>query len=422
MLDKLADTTVKNAKPKTKPYKLADGGGMYLLITPKGQKWWRLDYRLNGKRKTLSLGVYPNVKLKKARKRREAARESIDDGLDPSDIRKGEKAAREGTDTFKAVAEEWFAKWRIGKAPHYTEKVQGRLKNDVYPWLGDTVINDIQPKDLLRVLRRVESRGAVESGHRIRQHCSAVFRYAVASGYADRDPIQDLRGALLPTKPKHYASIIEPKKIGELLRAIDAYEGQLITRCALALTALTFVRPGELRKAEWSEIDFETTQWRIPAEKMKMDRPHIVPLSEQALEILKEIKPLTGSGRFLFPSIRSLKRPMSENTVTAALRGMGYSGDEMTAHGFRSMASTRLNEMGWNTDAIERQLAHVEGNTVKAAYNYAEHLEERRRMMQAWADYLDGLRSEAEVVPIHGRFDPDFKNTSMKRANSQVNF
>ncbi len=273
----------------------------------------------------------------------------------------------------------------------------------MYPWLGDSTINDIQPKDVLRVLRRVEDRGAAEAGHRIRQHCSAVFRYAVASGYADRDPTQDLRGALLPTKPKHYASITDAKKIGELLRAIDAYKGQLVTRCALTLTALTFVRPGELRKAEWAEFDLENAEWRIPAEKMKMDRPHIVPFSEQALDVLKEIQPLTSDGRFVFPGIRSQQRPMSENTVTAALRGMGYTGDEITAHGFRSMASTRLNEMGWNRDAIERQLAHIEGNAVRAAYNYAEHLEERRRMMQAWADYLDGLRNDADVTPIRGK-------------------
>jgi len=400
MSGKLTDTGIKNAKAQAKPFKLADGGGMYLLVTAKGQKWWRLDYRLHGKRKTLSLGVYPDVKLKKARKRREAARESIDDGLDPSHIRKEEKAAAEGSDTFKAIAVEWLAKWTPGKAPKHAEKVKRWLEKDVYPWLGDVPINDIEPKDVLRVLRRVEDRGAVESAHSIRQHCGQVFRYAVASGRANRDATQDLRGALLPTKSKHHPSITEPKKIGGLLRAIDTYKGQLVTRCALTLTALTFVRPGELRKAEWAEFDLEKAEWRIPAEKMKMDRPHIIPLSKQALEVLKEIQPLTGDGRFVFPGIRSQQRPMSENTVTAALRGMGYTGDEMTAHDFRSMASTRLNEMGWNTDAIERQLAHVEGNAVKAAYNYAEHLDERVRMMQAWADYLDGLRNDAQVVPI----------------------
>ena len=373
---------------------------MYLLVTPKGQTWWRLDYRINGKRKTLSLGVYPDVTLKTARQRRKAAREQIADGLDPSNVRRGEKAALRGADTFKAVAEEWHKKlsnkWTTGHA----ESVNTRLSKYVYPWLGNEPVHTISAPDLLRVLRRVEDKGALETAHKLRQYCGQIFRYAIATGRADRDPSQDLRGALAPVITRHHASITDPTKIGALMRAIDGYKGQIVTRCALKFAPLVFVRPGELRKAEWSEVDLDNAEWRIPAEKMKMDRPHIVPLSRQAAELLSEIKPLTGSGRYVFPSVRSRQRPMSENTLNNALGNMGYSGDEMTAHGFRSMASTRLNEMGWNRDAIERQLAHVEGNAVRAAYNYAEHLDERRHMLQAWADYLDGLRGGADVVPI----------------------
>ncbi len=400
MQGKLADVSVKNAKSKEKPYKLADGGGMYLLVTTKGQKWWRLDYRLNGKRKTLSLGVYPDVKLKKARKRRDEARDQIADGLDPSKARKEKKAAHEDADTFKTVAEEWRKKYSPKWTPTYAEDIYARLSKYVYPWLGNNTVDAITPSDLLRVLRRVEDKGALETAHKLRRHCGQIFRYAIVTGRADRDPSQDLKGALTPVKTRHFASITDPKKIGELLRAIDRYKGNIVTRCALKFAPLVFVRPGELRKAEWEEIDLDSAEWRIPADKMKMDRPHVVPLSIQALEILKELQPLTGAWRYVFPSVRTRHRPMSENTLNNALGNMGYSGNDMVAHGFRSMASTRLNEMGWNRDAIERQLAHVEGNAVRAAYNYAEHLEERQRMLQAWADYLDGLRSGAEVVAL----------------------
>ena len=399
-MSKLADVSVKNAKPKEKPYKLADGGGMYLLVTPKGQKWWRLDYRLHGKRKTLSLGVYPDVKLKKARKRREGAREQIGEGLDPSDIRKEEKVTREGADTFKVVAEEWRKKYSPKWTPTYSEDIDARLSKYVYPWLGNNAVDTITASELLRVLRRVEEKGALETAHKLRRHCGQIFRYAIVTGRADRDPSQDLKGALSPVNVRHFASITEPKKIGELLRAIYRYKGQMVTRSALRFAPLVFVRPGELRRAEWTEIDLEAERWRIPAEKMKMDRPHVVSLSTQALEVLKELQPLTGDGRYVFPGVRTRHKPMSENTLNNAIGNMGYSGDEMVAHGFRSMASTRLNEMGWNRDAIERQLAHVEGNAVRAAYNYAEHLEERQRMMQAWADYLDGLRNNANVTSI----------------------
>ena len=397
---KLTDTAVKQAKPKQKQYKLSDGEGMYLLVTPKGQKWWRFDYRLNGKRYTLSLGVYDDVSLKTARERRREARELVAKGINPSVARKEEKNERQRARTFQQVAEEWQSKMTLTWTPKHAERVHSRLKAYVYPWLGSEPIDDITAPALLEVLRRVEGKGTYETARKLRGYCGQIFRYAIGSGFATRDVSQDLRGALAPKTTKHLASITEPKAIGDLLRAIDDYNGYIATRCALCFSALTFARPGEIRHAEWSEIDWRAKEWRIPAEKMKKRRPHVVPLSQQAIDVLKELEPLTGRGRFLFPGIRKRTRPMSDATITNALRNMGYSGDEMTAHGFRSMASTRLNEMGWDSDAIERQLAHVEGNAVRAAYNYAEHLEQRRRMMQAWADYLDGLRNNADVTPI----------------------
>lgn len=376
---------------------------MYLLVTPKGQKWWRFDYRLDGKRYTLSLGVYDDVSLKTARERRSEARELVAKGINPSKIRKEVKSALAKARTFEEVAEEWRKKKALAWTPEHTERVHSRLKAYVYPWLGSEAIDNITAPDLLGVLRRVENKGSFETARKLRGYCGQVFRYAIACGFATRDVSQDLRGALAPKTTNHLASVTEPKAIGALLRAIDEYKGYIVTRCALRFSALTFGRPGEIRQAEWSEIDTDASEWRLPAEKMKKRRPHIVPLSEQALLVLQELRPLSGSGRFLFPGVRKRTRPMSDATITNALRNMGYSGDEMTAHGFRSMASTRLNEMGWNRDAIERQLAHVEGNAVRAAYNYAEHLDERRRMMQAWADYLDGLRTNADVTTIRGK-------------------
>ena len=394
----LTNKAIENAKPKDKAYKLSDGDGMYLYVTPKGQKYWRLDYRFEGKRKTLALGVFPEVSLKKARERRGAARTQLTDGIDPSLHRKAEKLAKAGKESFEAIGCEWFEKFSANWAPSHSSKIKSRLEQDVYPYIGTRPINDLAAPEILQLLRRVESRGALETAHRVRQHIGQVMRYGVATGRAQRDPTQDLRGALPPSKTHHHGSIVDPKRIGALLRAIDGYEGQHSTRCALRLTPLAFVRPGELRQAEWSEFDLEAAEWRIPAHKMKMKQPHIVPLSSQAIEVLQEIQPLTDHGKYVFPGIRSRKRPMSQNTVNAALRRLGYEPGEMTAHGFRSMASTLLNEQGWHRDAIERQLAHAERNDVRAAYNYAEHLPERKRMMQAWADYLDALRTDAKVV------------------------
>ena len=386
----LTNLKVDKAKPKEKQYKLADERGMYLLIHPKGGKWWRLDYRFQGKRKTLSLGTVPDVSLKEARKKRDEARSILDDGADPSYYRASAKAF--GEDSFEAVAREWFEKFRGQWAQSHAVKILGRLEKDLLPWVGSRPIDAIEPPELLRAFRRVENRGALETAHRIQQIASRVFRYGVATGRCSRDPTADLKGALPPNRSNHFATITDPKEIGGLLRAIDGYQGSPITRSALTLAPLVFVRPGELRHAEWMEIHPDRAEWRIPAAKMKMKRDHIVPLSDQAIQILEEIKPLTGNGRYVFPSVLTTGRPMSDNTINSALRRLGYSKDEMTGHGFRSMASTVLNENSWTPDAIERQLAHVEGNSIRAAYNYAEHLEERRRMMQWWADYLDGLR------------------------------
>ncbi|MEW8286491.1 MAG: integrase arm-type DNA-binding domain-containing protein [Candidatus Thiodiazotropha endolucinida] len=396
----LTDTAVRRAKPHDKARKLFDGGGLFLLINPNGSKYWRFKYRFHGVEKLLALGVYPDVTLKSARDKRDAARQQIADGVDPSEARKAEKAARASNNSFEAIAREWWGKRAPNWSESHSSRIMLRLENDVFPWVGSKPIGDISPPELLTVLRRIEKRGAIETAHRIHQSCSQIFRYAISTQRAERDPAADLKGAIPPTRQKHHASITEPKQIGELLRSIDGYQGQFVTRCALQLAPLVFVRPGELRHAEWSEIDLDKAEWRIPAEKMKMSTVHIVPLSTQAIAILNEIKPLTGHGKYVFPGVRSNKRAMSENTITGALRRLGYASGEMTGHGFRSMASTVLNEQGWHKDAIERQLAHMERNSIRAAYNYAEYLPERVKMMQAWADYLDGLKGGADVIPI----------------------
>ncbi len=404
----LTDTAIRSAKPKDKTFKLFDGGGLYLEVNPAGGKWWRWKYRFGGKEKRLSFGVYPDVSLKVAREKRDAARQQFAAGTDPAEARKAEKLAQAGAESFEAVAREWHAKFSPGWVASHGDRILRRLEKDLFPWLGKRPIAEVKAPELLAVLRRIESRGAQETAHRAMQNCGQVFRYAVATGRAERDPTGDLRGALPPPKEKHHASIIEPKRIGALLRAIDAYEGFFATKCALRLAPLVFVRPGELRKAQWPEIDFDKAEWRIPAARMKMREQHIVPLSCQAVEILRELEPLTNRGipaksdapRYVFPGAQSHVRPMSENAILAALRRMGYTKEEMTGHGFRSMASTLLHEQGWNHQAIERQLAHAERNAVSAAYNFAEHLPERRKMMQAWADYLDGLKAGAEVIPL----------------------
>jgi len=398
----LTDVAVRNAKPGPKTIRLRDDRGLYLEISPRGGKWWRLRYMLKGKANMLSLGVYPDVSLKDARERRDGARKLIANGIDPSQARKDEKAEMAADAvTFEKVAREWFQKFKENWSSGHAARTMRRFEMDVFPWIGTRPVRDILAPELLATIRRIESRGAIETAHRTLQNCGQVFRYAVASGYADRDISADLRGAIPPTKEKHHASVTDPKDVAALLRTIEAYAGSFVTMCALRLAPMTFVRPGELRHAEWSEIDLDKAEWRIPAEKMKMREQHIVPLSRQAVAILRELHPLTGAGKYVFPSVRTSARPMSENTVNAALRRLGYAKDEMTGHGFRSMASTLLNEMGWNSDLIERQLAHAERNAVRAAYNRAEYLPERRKMMQAWADYLDKLKSGAKVTPLH---------------------
>jgi len=391
----LTNLKVQKAKPQARQYKLADERGMYLLIHPKGGKYWRLDYRFEGRRKTLAIGTHPETSLKEARKKRDRARSDIEGGIDPSGHQNGNPAL--GDDSFETVAREWHEKYRSQWTEGHASTTLRRLEANLLPWLGKRPLGAIEPPELLRSLRRVENRGAVETAHRIQQIASRIFRYGVATGRCSRDPTLDLKGALPPKRSEHFPTITDPKKIGALLRAVDDYQGSFITRIALQIAPLVFVRPGELRHAEWVEIQLDSAEWRIPAAKMKMKRDHIVPLSDQAIQILEEIKPLTSNGRYIFPSTRSETRPMSENTVNGALRRLGYEVNEFTGHGFRSMASTLLNESGWTPDAIERQLAHVEGNSVRAAYNYAEHLDERRRMMQWWADYLDELRMTPQV-------------------------
>lgn len=395
----LTNVAIRNSKPDTKPYKMSDEKGLYLQVTSTG-KYWRMNYRFAGKQKTLAFGVYPDVSLAEAREKRDEARKLLANDTDPSLVKAVKKQAKyeASENTFEAVAQEWYAKKLPTWAPATAIKVKRYLEKDLYPWLGRRPIGEVGAPDLLMTIRRVESRGALELAHRIREYAGQVFRYAVATGRAERDPSGDLRGALPPVKTKHHASITEPKQIGELLRAINGYSGSFITKCALQLAPLTFVRPGELRHAEWTEIDLDAAEWRIPGAKMKMKDRHIVPLSRQAVEVLESIHPLTGSGRYVFPGLRTYDRPMSENTINAALRRLGFEKDEMTGHGFRSMASTLLHEQGWPHEAIERQLAHAERNSVSAAYNYAEHLAKRREMMQHWADYLDELKAGAKVI------------------------
>lgn len=388
----LTTTAVKNARPRKKPYKLAAGGGLALLVTPAGGKWWRWRYRYGGREKMLSMGVYPDVSLKEAGLRRDKARQLLADGSDPSVLRRAEGEAR--ADTFEAIAREWLALQQRKLATVTLYKAKWMLEAFVFPRLGSRPIRDITPPELLATLRLMEASGKHETTHRTKQRVGQVFRYAIATGRAERDITADLKGALAPVTSTNRAAITDPARVGGLLRAIDGFQGQPATAYALKLAPLLFVRPGELRAAEWSEFDLDAAEWRIPAARTKMRTAHVVPLSRQAVAILRAAHMLTGSGRYVFPSLRSRDRPMSENTLNAALRRLGYAKDEMTAHGFRALASTLLNEQGWAPDVIERQLAHAERNKVRAAYNRAERLPERRKMMQAWANYLAGLRAE----------------------------
>jgi len=395
----LTETQIKAVKPKEKPYKLFDGGGMYLLVNPDGSRWWRLKYRFAGKERGISLGIYPTTGLKRARAKRVEAKKLLADGIDPSARRQTAKVSH--AVTLELIAHEWLALHQAKLAAITLDKARWML-GLILPKLGSKPIGTITPPELLAELRKIEANGTHETATRTKQRVSQVYRYAVATGRAERDITTDLRGALAPVVTENRAALTDPVKVGALLRAIDGYVGQPATHAALKLGLLLFVRPGELRAAAWAEFDLEADKpiWRIPAERMKMREPHIVPLSAQAAAILKALQPLTGNGRYLFPSLRTRERPMSENTLNAALRRLGYTGEEMTAHGFRAMASTLLNEQGFAPDVIELQLAHAERNKVRAAYNRAQRLEERRTLMQQWADYLDGLKAGGNVVPI----------------------
>lgn len=398
----LTDTFTKNTKHSGKSGgdKHTDGGGMYLRVNA-GGKYWRMDYRFADKRKTLALGVYPEVSLAKARQRREMARELLADGIDPGAAKREEKQAKAdaAAHTFALVAREWLSKTAAERADATQNKITSWLEKDVIPFIGTMPISAIGPRDVLAALRKMEARGALDSVHRVKQVTGQVFRYAVAIGAAERDVTQDLKGSLAKAAPNHFAAITEPKLLGDLMRSIFAYSGYPNVVTALRLTPLVFVRPGELRTMEWAEVDLETATWRIPGTKMKMKTDHIVPLSTQALALLQGMYPATGHGKFVFPSIRTGERPMSENTINAALRGMGYAKDVHSAHGFRATARTIMDEvLGERVDLIEHQLAHAVKDPNGRAYNRTAHLPARRAMMQTWADYLDKLRAGADVV------------------------
>ena len=400
----LTDTFVRQVKHTGKPAgdKHTDGDGMYLLVKA-GGKYWRMDFTHLAKRKTLALGVYPEVSLAKARQRRDKARELLADGIDPSTAKKADKQAKAdaAANTFEMVARDWLAKTAADRMPTTQDKITSWLEKDVIPFIGNMPISTIGPRDVLAALRKMEARGALDSVQRVKQVCGQVFRYAVAEGSAERDVTQDLKGALAKPTAGHFAAITEPKQAGNLMRSISDYVGHPTTITALKLSPLVFVRPGELRTMEWAEVDLDAAEWRIPGSKMKMKVDHLVPLSKQALELLRGVQPVTGHGRYVFPSLRTGERPMSENTINAALRGMGYSAEVHSAHGFRAMARTIMDEvLGERVDLIEHQLAHAVKDPNGRAYNRTAHLPARRVMMQNWADYLDKLRMGADVIPI----------------------
>jgi integrase len=398
----LSDMKIQKAKSKAKPVTLFDGGGLFLMVTPSGGKLWRFKYRFDSKEKKIALGAYPEISLLDARQKRDEARKQLANGIDPGAVRKAQKQAEvEETETVEVIAREWHEKFKSKWTEGHALKIMRSLELDVFPWIGTRPIKDIKAPELLTVLRRIESRGVLEGAHRVRGLCSMIFRYAVSTGRAERNPAQDLIGSLAPAKEKHLAAITEPKKVRELLRAIDGYVGSYVVKLALQLSPLVFVRPGELRHMEWSEVDFDNAMWSIPAEKMKMREPHLVPLSRQAIKILEEVRKLTGASKYAFPSGRTFARPMSNNAILAALRRMGYTKEEMTPHGFRAMARTIIDEvLQVRPDFIEAQLAHRVSDPLGRSYNRTQHLNERRKMMQKWSDYLDGLKAGAKVIPF----------------------
>jgi len=397
----LTDTAIRNAKPAEKPYPLRDEKSLYLIINPSGSKWWRLDYRFGGKRKTISMGVYPDVGLKAAREKRDDARRLLADDIDPGENRKIQKAARfeRAGNSFEVVAREWFAKFSPNWATSHSSKIIRRLEREVFPWLGGRPVAEINAPELLRTIKRIESRGILETAHRTLQNCGQVFRYAVAHGLCERDPSGDLRGALPPVKGRHFAAIVDPAGVAKLLRSFDAFKGSFIVLCALKLAPMLFVRPGELRKAEWASLDLDAAVWRYTV--TKTDTAHLVPLASQTVDILRELHALTGHGRYAFAG-RDPQKPMSENTVNAALRRLGYDTQkDITGHGFRAMARTILHEeLHFDPAVIEHQLAHSVPDALGTAYNRTKFVKERTVMMQVWADYLDKLKVGAEVIPL----------------------
>lgn len=399
-----SDTAFRSARPRQKPFKLSDGGGLYLLVQPNAAKLWRLAYRFDGKQKLLALGAYPVTSLADARVKRDAAKKILSDGMDPSIERKAERRAAQMSrrNTFRAVADELMEKFKAEDDAPTTLKKKRWLLDFAIEEFGNRPIAEIKASEILEALRKIEKRGRHETATRVRSTVGTVFRYGIATGRCERDPSADLRGALITPTVTHRSTIVEPNAVGALLRALDEFDGQPTTRYALRLAPLVFVRPGELRKAEWSEFNIAEAEWRIPDSKMKMRRPHRVPLAPQSLAILRKLREITGKSRYLFPSVRSWHRPMSDNTLNAALRRLGYDKTELTVHGLRSTASSLLNESGkWHADAIERQLAHQEQDEVRGAYTHAaEFWQERVRMMKWWADYLDVLRERGRVVTI----------------------
>lgn len=386
----LTDTTLRNAKPGEKQIKLFDGHGLFLLIAPSGTKAWRLKYSFHGKEKLISLGLYPTVSLKEARERAATARKDIENGIDPSEKRKLKKSACQNT--FEGVALEWHEQNKHKWSEVYAKTIMHRMKRNLFPQIGSKPVHLVSAPELLVLLRKIEARGAKDIPHIVRSICSSVFRYAIATGRAERDPAADLKGALAPRVRRNLPSQTTPEAVGHLMIAIDNYPGTFVVRSALQLMALTFCRTGELRNAEWREIDLEDGLWRIPAERMKMSRDHLIPLSRQSVAILRKLQAYSGKDVYVFPNYKTEKRSMSKSALLGAIRRLGFENDEMCPHGFRSMASTMLNELGYNGDWIERQLAHVPRNIIRGIYNRAEYLPERRKMMQAWADYLDELR------------------------------
>lgn len=400
----LTDTAIRKTKPTDKPFKVADEKGLFLLVAPTGGKLWRMKYRFEGKEKLLSFGPYPDMPLIRAREKRDEARKLLADGIDPGEHLKAVKATKteRAANSFEVVAREWYGKYSPNWAEHHGDRILRRFERDIFPWIGGRPIAEVKAPELLAVVRRIESRGALETAHRALANCGQVFRYAIATGRAERDIAPDLRGALPPVKPDNFAAVTDPAKVAVLLRTLDGYQGTLPVACALRLAPLVFVRPGELRKAVWADIDLDAAEWCYHV--TKTDSEHIVPLATQAVATLRELHALTGDGVYVFPGARTNGRPMSDNAILAAMRRLGIGKDEMSGHGFRAMARTILDEvLGVRPDLIEHQLAHAVKDPNGRAYNRTAHLPERRKMMQQWADYLDKLKAGAEVIPLHGQ-------------------